>query len=87
MQSPEVLSYPLNVSISLSGLVRMTGMVGLGGSVALILSWRLGSVVPPLGWVRHTSRHSPELWESSYLNFASITNLSCPDRREFGQCL
>lgn len=49
MQSPEVLSYPLNVSISLSGLVRMIGMVGLGGSVALILSWRLGSVVPSTG--------------------------------------
>lgn len=79
MQPLEVLSNPVNVSISRSGLVRMTGMVGLGGSAALILRWRLGSVVPPPGWVRRAGRHSPELWESSYLNFASIANLSCPD--------
>jgi len=79
MQLLEVLRYPLNGSISLSGLVRMTGIVGLGGSAALIRHWRLGSVVLPPGWVRHAGRHSPELWESSYLNFASIANLSRPD--------
>lgn len=79
MQPLEVLSYPLNILISVSGLVRMMGTVGLGGSAALILCWRLGSVVPPPGWVRHAGRHSPELWESSYLNFASIAKLSCPD--------
>lgn len=57
----------------------MTGLVGLGGSAALNPRWRLGIVVPPPGWVRHTGRHSSELWESSYLNFASKANLSCPD--------